>query len=207
MGLIGYARVSTKEQNLEMQIEYLKSKGVHEKLIFIDECSGTIPVKERTEFNKLLQKSRAGDVLHVYKLNRLSRRAKDLKNVIRKLNNEDIKVLASDVPQLAEVPESMRDLVNDIMISILSFTAETEREFIKERQRQGIENAKKKGVYKGRPFKYSADSKDTQGRLIYGGILEDLRKGFSIKGTAKKYGVGNGVVQRIKKELEMNLNE
>src|SRR5699024_9915960 len=194
MGLLGYARVSTKEQNLEMQIEYLKSKGVHEKLIFIDECSGTVPVNERPGFKKLVQKMRASDELHVYKLDRLSRRARDLKDVIRMFSNEDVKVLASDVPQLADVPDSMRDLVNDIMISILSFTAETEREFIKERQRKGIENAKKKGVYKGRPFKYSADSNDVQGRMIYEMILKDLKDRKTIKGTARKYHVGNGVV-------------
>ncbi|CAC8403521.1 TPA: recombinase family protein [Staphylococcus aureus] len=170
-------------------------------------CSGTVPVNERPGFKKLVQKMRASDELHVYKLDRLSRRARDLKDVIRMFSNEDVKVLASDVPQLADVPDSMRDLVNDIMISILSFTAETEREFIKERQRKGIENAKKKGVYKGRPFKYSADSNDVQGRMIYEMILKDLKDRKTIKGTARKYHVGNGVVQRIKKEMEIDLNE
>ncbi|MEJ7197646.1 recombinase family protein, partial [Staphylococcus epidermidis] len=84
MAKIGYARVSTKEQNLSSQIEYLKQQGVSESLIFVDKgVSGTISPYDRKGFKKLLQKARGGDVLVVYKLDRISRKYDDVQKVIR----------------------------------------------------------------------------------------------------------------------------
>lgn len=198
---IGYARVSSKEQNLNTQIAYLKQQGVDEQMIFIDKCSGVVPLEEREGFSQLLVKARASDVLHVYKLDRLSRKAEHLKHIIRQLSDKGVQVCASDVPELTSVPDNMRNMVTDIVVSILSYVSETEREFIKERQRKGIELAKKQGKFKGRRKKYSSDSPDPQGRLIYNHIVDDLKAGHAIRKTAEKYGVGTATVQRIKKEI------
>ena len=198
---IGYARVSSKEQNLNTQIEYLKSKGIDETMIFVDDCSGMVPYNERKGFKQLLIKARAFDEIHVFKLDRLSRNANTLKQMMREFKEKKIKICASDVPELEGVPDEMQDMVTDIVVSILSYVSETERKFMKSRQREGIELAKKQGKFKGRRKKYSSNSPDKQGRLIYNHIVNDLKNDQAIKKTAKKYGVGTATVQRIKREL------
>lgn len=198
MAKIGYVRVSTEEQNLSLQIEYLKSKGVNEKLIFKDKCSGTVPVDERHGFKEMMLKLRAEDELHVYKLDRLFRKAKPLKDLLRDLNSKGVHVFSSDVPELENVPDSMRDLVTDIVVSILSFTAETEREFIKERQMRGIAEAKKNKVYKGKEIQYSATARDPQKRIVYQNVINQLNNGVAISKIAKDNGLTRRTIYRIK---------
>lgn len=196
---IGYARVSTEEQNLDLQIDYLKSKGVNEKLIFIDKCSGTVSVEERKGFNEMMTKLRAEDEIHVYKLDRISRKAKSLKDILRDFNDKGVHICASDVPELENVPQNMRDLVTDIVVSILSFTAETEREFIKERQKRGIAEAKKNNVYKGKPFEYSSNARDPKKRIVYQNVINQLNNNEAISKIAKENGITRQTVYAIKK--------
>ena len=204
---IGYARVSTEEQNLDLQIDYLKSKGVDEKVIFIDKCSGTVPIEERKGFNEMMTKLRAEDEIHVYKLDRISRKAQSLKDTLRDFNKNGIHVFASDVPELENVPQNMRDLVTDIVVSILSFTAETEREFIKERQKRGIAEAKKRGnVYKGKPFEYSSNARDPKKRIIYNNVIKQLSEGVAISRIARENDLTRKTVYRIK-ERSTELND
>lgn len=88
MAKIGYARVSTKEQNLNLQIEFLKNNGVDDGLIFIDKgVSGTVAPEQRDGFKQLLQKARSGDTLVVYKLDRISRKYDDVQDVIKTLKD------------------------------------------------------------------------------------------------------------------------
>lgn len=202
---IGYARVSTEEQNLDLQIDYLKSKGVNEKLIFIDKCSGTVPIEERKGFNEMMTKLRAEDEIHVYKLDRISRKAKSLKDILRDFNDKGVHICASDVPELENVPQNMRDLVTDIVVSILSFTAETEREFIKERQKRGIAEAKKNNIYKGKPFEYSSNARDPKKRIVYQNVINQLNNNEAISKIAKENGITRQTVYAIKKRsLEAN---
>lgn len=203
---IGYARVSTEEQNLDLQIDYLKSKGVNEKLIFIDKCSGTVPIEERKGFNEMMTKLRAEDELHVYKLDRISRKAKSLKGILRDFNDKGVYICSSDVPELENVPQNMRDLVTDIVVSILSFTAETEREFIKERQKRGITEAKKNNVYKGKPFEYSSNARDPKKRIIYNNVIKQLSEGVAISRIARENDLTRKTVYRIK-ERSTELND
>ena len=205
MSKIGYARVSTKEQNLSSQIEYLKQQGVSESLIFIDKgVSGTIRPNERKGFKKLLQKSRGGDVLVVYKLDRISRKYDDVQTVIRQLKDDGLSFEIGGLPNINTGNELMDKAMTDMLLSLLGYVAENERAYIRERQSVGIEIAKKEGRFKGKPKKYSADSKDRHGSQVYYMIVNDLKEGHSMNSIRLKYNVGYGTIQRIAKELEDN---
>lgn len=88
-----------------------------------------------------------------------------------------------------------------MIVQLLSWTAQNEREEIKRKQRQGIEIAKKKGHYKGRPVKYAADAKNPRDRKTYNVIVNKLKKGEPIKKIAEETDVTRDTVYRIKKEL------
>mgnify|MGYP002712378652 CR=1 FL=1 len=203
MAKIGYARVSTKEQNLDLQIEYLENNGVDNGLIFIDKgVSGTIAPAQRDGFKQLLQKARSGDTLVVYKLDRISRKYDDVQDVIKTLKDMGLNFEIGGLPNINTGNKLMDKALTDMLLNLLGYVAENERAFIKERQRDGIELAKKQGRFKGKPKKYSANSKDKYGRYIYNQIVEDLKSGMSCNAVRLKHDVGVGTVQRIKKEIK-----
>ncbi|MGX0916683.1 recombinase family protein [Staphylococcus hominis] len=205
MAKIGYARVSTKEQNLDLQIEYLNNNGVDNGLIFIDKgVSGTIAPAQRDGFKQLLQKARSGDTLVVYKLDRISRKYDDVQDVIKTLKDMGLNFEIGGLPNINTGNKLMDKALTDMLLNLLGYVAENERAFIKERQRDGIELAKKQGRFKGKPKKYSANSKDKYGRYIYNQIVEDLKNGMSCNAVRLKHDVGVGTVQRIKKEIKSN---
>lgn len=205
MAKIGYARVSTKEQNLDLQIEYLNNNGVDNGLIFIDKgVSGTIAPAQRDGFKQLLQKARSGDTLVVYKLDRISRKYDDVQDVIKTLKDMGLNFEIGGLPNINTGNKLMDKALTDMLLNLLGYVAENERAFIKERQRDGIELAKKQGRFKGKPKKYSANSKDKYGRYIYNQIVEDLKSGMSCNAVRLKHDVGVGTVQRIKKEIKSN---
>jgi DNA invertase Pin-like site-specific DNA recombinase len=205
MAKIGYARVSTKEQNLDLQIEYLNNNGVDNGLIFIDKgVSGTIAPAQRDGFKQLLQKARSGDTLVVYKLDRISRKYDDVQDVIKTLKDMGLNFEIGGLPNINTGNKLMDKALTDMLLNLLGYVAENERAFIKERQRDGIELAKKQGRFKGKPRKYSANSKDKYGRYVYNQIVEDLKSGMSCNAVRLKHDVGVGTVQRIKKEIKSN---
>lgn len=205
MAKIGYARVSTKEQNLDLQIEYLENNGVDKGLIFLDKgVSGTIAPAQRDGFKQLLQKARSGDTLVVYKLDRISRKYDDVQDVIKTLKDMGLNFEIGGLPNINTGNKLMDKALTDMLLNLLGYVAENERAFIKERQRDGIELAKKQGRFKGKPKKYSANSKDKYGRYIYNQIVEDLKSGMSCNAVRLKHDVGVGTVQRIKKEIKSN---
>lgn len=92
-------------------------------------------------------------------------------------------------------------MLTDILVTVFKFQAQSEREKIRERQREGIALAKKRGVYKGRPVLYSADSPSPQKRKVYFAIKQGLDDGYSVPYLVNKYGISHGTVYRIKKEI------
>lgn len=205
MAKIGYARVSTKEQNLDLQIEYLNNNGVDNGLIFIDKgVSGTVAPSQREGFKQLLQKARSGDTLVVYKLDRISRKYDDVQDVIKTLKDSGLNFEIGGLPNINTGNKLMDKALTDMLLNLLGYVAENERAYIKERQRDGIELAKKQGRFKGKPKKYSANSKDKYGRYIYNQIVEDLNNGMSCNAVRLKHDVGVGTVQRIKNEIKSN---
>ena len=137
---IGYARVSTRDQNLDMQQAALTDAGCEK--IFSEKVSG---VGERSELKAALEYLREGDSLVIYKLDRLGRNLKDLLDIIEQLQQKNVSLV------------SLRDNIDTgsttgkLVMHIFASLAEFERDLIKERTEEGRREAKKKGVRFGRP--------------------------------------------------------
>lgn len=149
----GYVRVSTKEQNIDRQLVEMYAQGLNDKTIFIDKQSGKN--FERDEYQKLKKKLVSGDLLIIKSIDRLGRNydmiIDEWKDIVNRLN-VDIQVL--DMPLLdtrTEGKNLVGKFISDIVLQILSFVAENERENIKKRQAEGIRIAKEKGKHLGRP--------------------------------------------------------
>lgn len=149
----GYVRVSTKEQNIDRQLVEMYTQGLNDKTIFIDKQSGKD--FERDEYQKLKKKLKSGDLLIIKSIDRLGRNYDMIIDEWRTLVNDmnvDIQVL--DMPLLdtrTEGKNLVGKFISDIVLQILSFVAENERENIKKRQAEGIRIAKEKGKHLGRP--------------------------------------------------------
>lgn len=152
--IYGYARVSTKEQNLDRQYIALKEQGIEERNIIVDKESGKDLDRKGYQLLKggLL---RRGDTLIIKSLDRLSRNKGDIKKELEYFKNEGIRLKVLDLPTtLIELPagqEWVFEMVNNILIEVLGTIAEQERANIKQRQAEGIAAAKVKGVELGRP--------------------------------------------------------
>lgn len=149
----GYVRVSTKEQNIDRQLVEMYAQGLNDKTIFIDKQSGKD--FERDEYQNLKKKLKSGDLLIIKSIDRLGRNYDMIIDEWRTLVNDmnvDIQVL--DMPLLdtrTEGKNLVGKFISDIVLQILSFVAENERENIKKRQAEGIRIAKEKGQHLGRP--------------------------------------------------------
>ena len=150
--IYGYVRVSSAEQNEKRQIIALKEVGVSEENIFIDKQSGKN--FDRPQYKKIIKKLRAGDLLYVLSIDRLGRNYEEIQNQWRVNMKEigaDICVLDMPLLDTREGKDLMGTFIADLVLQILSFVAQSERENIKKRQEQGIAAAKEKGVRFGRP--------------------------------------------------------
>jgi len=148
-----YIRVSTKQQKIDRQYEEIKALGIDDKYIYIDKESGKD--FNRYNYQRLIKKLKKDDLLIVKSIDRLGRNYKMILDewaYITKTKEADIKVL--DMPLLdtrIEGKNLVGKFISDIVLQVLSFVAENERNNIKERQAEGIRIAKEKGVIFGRP--------------------------------------------------------
>ena len=149
-----YARVSTKEQNLDRQIEAFKKLGADDREIVCDKESGKD--LNRSGYQALKNAMlRSGDTLVIKSLDRLSRNKTDIKNELQYFKDNNIRLKVIDLPTtMMDLPETqgwVLEMVNNILIEVLASIAEQERETIRQRQREGIDSAKAKGKHLGRP--------------------------------------------------------
>ena len=181
---IGYARVSTTDQDTAAQIEALNGAGVEK--VFHEKASGGR--FDRPELQKMLGHFREGDVLVVWKLDRLSRSLRDLLTILEKLD---------------EIGVGFRSLTESIdtttpagrmMMQMVGVFAEFEREMIRERTRKGLERAKSKGVKLGRKSKLSAEQREKALEMLKGGEVGTV--------VAKVFNVHPATICRLKKEIE-----
>ncbi|MCP4823231.1 MAG: recombinase family protein [Shimia sp.] len=140
----GYARVSTQDQNLEIQLDALRKAGVHAAFIFQEKASGTSR-SGRPELDKALTFLAPGDVLVVTKLDRLGRSMIDLCTIVEEIKraNAHLKVLDQNVDTTT--------VAGYAFFGMMAVFAEFEHGIRAERQREGIKRAKSNGTYKGRP--------------------------------------------------------
>lgn len=140
---IGYVRVSTKEQNPASQEELMKSLGVDK--IYIDRMSGKDT--DRPELQKMMNYVREDDVVIVESISRFARNIKDLLDLTEQLTDKRVQFISQKEKIDTSTP------AGKFMLTVFGAVAELEREYIRQRQREGIEIAKENGKYKGRPTK------------------------------------------------------
>src|SRR6201998_567817 len=169
---IGYARVSTLEQNLDLQLQALKKAGC--RRIFQEKISaGT---RNRPEFQRMLDQIRAGDTIAVWKLDRLARSTRDLLETM-----ETIKQAGAKCQSLSEPWADTTTHAGKMIMTIFAGIAEFERGLIRERTSAGREAARKRGVRFGRPRKLSVDQEQLARRLILEGkSASDIARTFNV---------------------------
>lgn len=157
--IYGYVRVSTQEQNEDRQLIALHDVGVLQKNIYMDKQSGKD--FNRPQYKKLLKKINPGDLLYIKSIDRLGRNYAEIQDQWRTLTKEiGIDICVIDMPLLdtRACKDLMGTFIADLVLQILSFVAQSERENIKKRQAEGIAAAKAKGVHMGRPVKTAPDN-------------------------------------------------
>lgn len=148
----GYVRVSSQDQNEERQLVALREKLVDPKQTFIDKQSGKD--FDRPQYKKMLKKLKAGDLLYVLSIDRLGRNHEEIQRQWRVLTKDiGIDICVIDMPLLDtwNGKDLMGTFIADLVLQILSFVAQSERENIKKRQTEGIAAARARGVHLGRP--------------------------------------------------------
>ena len=153
MGKIyGYVRVSSMEQNEDRQLFAMEKAGVAAGNIFMDKQSGKD--FRRSDYERMVSKLQKGDLIYIMSIDRLGRNYAEIQNQWRMLKKEiGIDICVIDMPLLdtRNGKDLMGTFIADLVLQILSFVAENERENIRKRQEQGIAAAKKRGVRFGRP--------------------------------------------------------
>lgn len=180
MAKIGYARVSSTGQSLDVQISKLKQIGCDK--IYSEKRSGKTSV--RTEYSECMSYLREGDELYITRLDRLARSVIHLSQIAERFNNESIHLIVID--QSIDTSTS----TGRLMFNMLAAIAEFETDLRSERQQEGIHKAKENGTRFGRPAKRS-DELDLE---IY---KKRTEKGNSVGSLAKEYKLGEATIYRI----------
>lgn len=193
----GYARVSSKDQNLARQIEALTKAGC--KRIFREKQSGK-NIQDRPELNKLLNIIHEEDIVVVMSLDRLSRNSNDIKTLLSHIEMQGATFDILDLPSFKGVEDlNLRRLLNNLVIDLMSYTAENERSKIRERQADGIALAKQRGAFIGKQIEYGPHTANPQKRAIYHAIVRSLNLGEPISDIARINNVSRSTVYRVKK--------
>ncbi|WP_228384415.1 recombinase family protein [Chryseobacterium soli] len=191
-----YVRISTGNQNTQRQLQ----KNHPDEKLYIDTISGATPFSQRPEGKKMLEDIEDGliDYISVHSIDRLGRNLFDILTTLELLNEKKI-VLEVDNLGLKSLVNNKPNSAFKLIISVMGNIAEMERNTLLERQREGIALAKAKGVYKGREL----GSKETDEEVLdkYKEVVKYLKKGQSLRNTAKLCNVSLGTVQKVKKIL------
>lgn len=150
--VFGYIRISSTDQNEDRQVLALRENAVPERNIFMDKRSGKD--FRRPQYQRLVRRLRSGDLLYVLSIDRLGRNYEEIQTQWRILTKEiGIDICVIDMPLLdtRRGKDLMGTFIADLVLQILSFVAENERENIRKRQAEGIAAAKARGVVFGRP--------------------------------------------------------
>lgn len=191
----GYCRVSTTDQKEDRQLEAMLEFGINERDIFVDKCSGKN--FDRPQYQALKVQLREGDVLVIKSIDRLGRNYKQICEEWREITREikaNIKVLDMPVLDTTRTEGLIGEVISDIVLQLLSYVAEQERAFIKQRQAEGIKLAKEKGKRLGKPPIEYPENWDNVYKVWKSGAItaREAMKQLNLKPTsfyklAKKY--------------------
>lgn len=183
MARIGYARVSTLDQDLDNQLERLRAEGCN--VVRAEKVSGASR-NGRTELETVLSFLRPGDELVVTRLDRLGRDTRDVLNLVHEVEQREASITVLD-PFV-----STKGQMGHVVITVLGMVAQMERRFIKERQREGIERAKASGYYKGGKRRIDRER-----------IAQLLASGEGPSAVAKAVGCSRMHVYRVRGETDL----
>lgn len=191
----GYCRVSSTDQKEDRQLEAMLELGINERDIFVDKCSGKN--FDRPQYQALKVQLREGDVLVIKSIDRLGRNYKQICEEWREITREikaNIKVLDMPVLDTTRTEGLIGEVISDIVLQLLSYVAEQERAFIKQRQAEGIKLAKEKGKRLGKPPIEYPENWDNVYKVWESGAItaREAMKQLNLKPTsfyklAKKY--------------------
>ena len=189
MTRIGYARISTSDQNMARQLEQLNQVDK----LFQETISGAN--KDRPQLQAMLAYIREGDIVVVTELERLGRNNKELTEVMNDIQAKGATLEVLNLPTLRGIEDdNLRRLLNNLILELYKYQAQAERERIKERQRQGIAIAKTQGKYKGRKAIFSEDDS----RLLH--AFDLYLEGLSDKDVSKLTGINERTFRRYREK-------
>lgn len=184
--LIGYARVSTEDQNLDRQIDALRVAGVDNRMIYKEKITGT--KRDRPELNKLLDNLESGDVVLIVDLTRISRSTKDLLEIVEKIKGKGASIKSLKDTWLDTTTENP---YNQFLLTVMSGLSQLERDLISQRTKEGLASAKARGRSGGRPSK-----QNEKGEVVK--ALAD--SGMRIVDIVNATGLSRSTVNRILKK-------
>ncbi len=192
MAKIGYARVSTSDQNMDRQLELLKQVDK----LFQEAVSGVS--KDRPQLKAMLDYIREGDIVVVTELERLGRNNQELTEVMNQIQTKGATLEVLNLPTLRGIEDdNLRRLLNNLILELYKYQAQAERERIKERQAQGIAIAKTQGKYQGRKALFTEDDS----RLKH--AFELYLSGMSDKDVAGLTGINERTFRRYREKYQI----
>jgi DNA invertase Pin-like site-specific DNA recombinase len=177
---IGYARVSTRDQNLDLQLKALKKAGCEK--IFREKLSGV--TRQRPEFQRMIDQIRPGDTIIVWKLDRLARSTRDLLNTMETINEA-----GGRFQSLSEPWANTTTHAGKMIMTVFAGIAEFERDLIRERTGAGRDAARQRGVRFGRPRKLNTDQAQVAVQL--------LAEGKAVRDVARTFNVHEATIYRL----------
>ena len=189
---IGYARVSTTDQNMDRQLNQLK----HIDKLFQESISGVS--KDRPQLKAMLDYIREGDIVVVTELERLGRNNQELTEIMNQIQTKGATLEVLNLPTLRGIEDdNLRRLLNNLILELYKYQAQAERERIKERQAQGIAIAKTQGKYQGRKALFTEDDS----RLKH--AFELYLSGKSDKDVADLTGINERTFRRYREKYQI----
>lgn len=187
MSMIGYARVSTEDQNLDRQIDALVRYGVDERLIYSEKITGT--KMDRPELTKMINSLKKGDIVIIADLTRVSRSTKDLLEIVDKIKERGASIKSIKDTWLDTTTDNP---YNDFLLTVMSGLSQLERDLISQRTKEGLASAKARGRNGGRPSKQNEKGETV--KILYS-------SGMKIVDIVNQTGLSRSTVNRIIKNI------
>ena len=196
----GYVRVSAADQNEARQVDAMLKEGIEQQNIYIDKQSGKD--FNRKSYRKLFRKIKEGDTIYIKSIDRLGRNYKEIQEQWNEIKKKQVYIVVMDMP-LLDTRHSVDGLtgqfIADLVLQILSYVAQVERDNIKQRQAEGIKAAQRRGVKFGRPRKNMPEGFHTAVNKVNNGEL-------SYREGAREIGVSKSTFYKKAMEYNKDLN-
>jgi DNA invertase Pin-like site-specific DNA recombinase len=205
--IFAYIRVSSKEQSIDRQLQEVLNLGIDERDIFIDKESGKD--FNRSQYKALKQCLREGDLLYIKSIDRFGRNSKEIQKEWEEITHDikaDIKVLDMPLLDTTKHKDTLGTFVSDLVLQVLSFVAEKERENIRLRQSEGIAVAKAKGKHLGRPRMGLASLSKSQNEILKVNYSKWADKEITAVHLMELLNLKKNTFYKILKEYEDNLS-